>query len=127
MTQRTSSQGRLLAMGALGAAGIVVLWVGLTALTGKTYHLAPLLASLAPGLSARLLGAARRAYPLAAAAALSGAAVAALGWGLIVAWGIEPTATIVGDQRGGVTGEVLAGIVIGSVIGAAALRPVRGG
>lgn len=117
---------RQLVTGVLTAAGIVVLWVGLTALTGKTYHLAPLLAALAPGLSVRLLGAARRSYPLATSAALLGAAIAALGWGLIVAWGIEPSATIVGDQPGGVAGEVLAALVIGSAAGGAALRPAGG-
>lgn len=117
---------RQLVIGLLTAAGIVVVWIGLTGLTGKTYHFAPLIAALAPGLSVRLLGSARGSYPLAAEAALVGAAIAALGWALIVAWGIEPTATIVGEQPGGVAGEVLAGIAIGAVIGAAALRPVRG-
>lgn len=120
-------RGGSLGIGLAAAAGIVVLWVGLTALTGNTYHLAPLLAALAPGLSVRLLDAARRSYPLAAAAALLGASVSALAWGLIVAWGIEPTATIVSNQPGGVTGEVLVGILIGSAAGVAALRPVRGG
>lgn len=115
----------MLATGVAAAAGLAVLWIGLTALTGKTYHLAPLLTALAPGLSARLFGAARRSYPLAAAAALVGAAVAALGWGIIVAAEIEATATIVGDQPGGVGGEVVVAIALGSVLGGGALRPAR--
>jgi hypothetical protein len=126
MEARVPSPALLLGIGLVAAAGLVVLWVGLTALTGKTYHLAPLLAALAPGLSVRLLDAARRSYPLAAAAALLGASVSALAWGFIVAWQIEPTATIVSNQPGGVTGEVLVGILIGSAAGAATLRPVHG-
>lgn len=117
---------QVLRTGVLAAIGIVILWVALTALTGKTYHLAPLLAALAPGAAARMLGATRRSLPVAAAAALLGAAVAAIGWGLIVAWGVEPAATIVDGQPGGVAGEVLAGIALGSAVGAAALRPVPG-
>lgn len=102
---------------AVGAA-----WVGLTAATGKTYHLASLLAALAPGVFLRT-AAGRHGWPVALLAALLGVAIALAGWGVILAIDEEPTAVLFAGQPGGVFGEVLGGALIGGAIALAALRP----
>jgi hypothetical protein len=106
---------------ALGLAGV---WVAATALTGQTYHLAPLLTAFAPGLAARIVSGARGGA-LAAAAAALGAMAAAAGWGALLLLDIEPAATLLPAQPGGVRGEFLAGALLGAAAGAAALRPGR--
>jgi hypothetical protein len=108
----TASAARQVAVAIVAVALIDGLWLLLTSATGKTYHLAPLLAGAAPGLllrrsaSARLLGLAM------------GAATVAIGWAAIVLAGIEPTATIMRAQPGGVAGEVVGLGLIGLAVGA---------
>ena len=50
-----------------------------------------------------------------------GALSAVGGWGVIVALDIEPSATLLPEQPGGVFGEVLVGAVLGAALGAALL------
>ena len=94
------------------AVSIDAAWVLLTAATGKTYHLAPLLAATAPGFVMRA-----RPRPRLPALAI-GVIGVAVGWLLIVLSGIAPTATIVDGQPGGVAGEVVAFAALGLAIGA---------
>lgn len=96
----------------VAGACIVGAWVGLTAATGKTYHVAPLLAAAAPGFLLR--GHPRWRGP----ALVIGAIAVAGGWLLIVLAGIAPTATIVQGQPGGVGGEVIAFAALGLAVGA---------
>ena len=93
-------------------------WVGLTAATGKTYHLAPIVIAAVPGIAAR---AAERRVSWTLAAATGLIAVAA-GWAAIVAADAEPTATLAEGQPGGVEGEVVVGALIGATIAAFAAR-----
>lgn len=94
---------------------VVLAWVGLTATTGKTYHLASLLAALAPGLLPRAL-VGKLGWPVGVVGGVIGFAIAMAGWGVIVALGEEPTVTLFGGQPGGVFGEVLFGAIAGSLI-----------
>jgi hypothetical protein len=96
-------------------------WVALTAATGKTYHLAPIVIAAAPGIAAR---ATEREVSWTVAAATGLAAVAA-GWAVIVAADIEPSAMLVEGQPGGVEGEVVVGALIGAAISAFAARRPR--
>ena len=105
----------LLGFGA--ALALSAVWVGLTAWTAQTYHLAPVLVAAAPGFVAWSGGGAPLRYGPPGSFAL-GAAAAALGWIAIVVVGIEPTAALVDDQLGGVVGEVVVGGLLGGLIGA---------
>jgi hypothetical protein len=98
------------------AAAIAVIWIVLTAATGKTYHLTPPLIAAAPGAVARW-----RAPASATALGVmgSGLSTVALGWLVIVALRIEPDATVIAGQPGGVVGEVILGAVAGALVGAA--------
>ena len=108
------------ARGALTTGGavavvVVVAWVALTAATGKTYHLAPLLAALAPGVFARaMLG--RLGWAVGLVAGLLGFAIALGGWGIIVSLDERPSALLFDGQPGGVFGEVLGGALVGGAI-----------
>lgn len=95
------------------AAGIplAALWIGLTASTGKTYHLAPLLVGAAPGAVSRRLGV------RAGGAIWAGVASVGVAWLAIVAAGVEPSATIFERQPGGVPAEVVVFAALGLVIG----------
>ena len=105
------------------SAVIAAAWVGLTAWTGTTYHLAPLLAAAAPGYVARSAGwPSRSRGAVLAVVALAGVAVAG-GWAVIVAAGIEPTATLVHGQPGGVPAEVAVAALLGALLGIRQLKP----
>ncbi|MBA2567470.1 MAG: hypothetical protein H0V08_06735, partial [Thermoleophilaceae bacterium] len=79
-----------------------MLWVGLTALDGRTYHLAPALVAAAPAIAARFLGLpAGRGGPVAATLALAGVITVLAAWGLLELAGILPTATLWRGQPGG--------------------------
>lgn len=95
------------------ALALSALWVGLTALTRKTYHLAPVLIAAAPVIISA--GGRRRTTP----ASLLGLAAVGLGWLVIEVLDIEPTATFVDGQPGGVPGEVITGSLMGLAAGAA--------
>lgn len=89
-------------------------WVLLTAATGKTYHLAPLLAAAAPAAVVFTQGDGR--LPPAWLVAAIGLAAAAAGWLVILAAGIKPTATFVPGQPGGVWLEVAGGGLFGAAV-----------
>jgi hypothetical protein len=91
-----------------------IAWVALTATTGKTYHLAPLVIAAAPALLLRADGR-RLARGAAALLAAAGVLTTALAWTVIVASGEEPAATLLPDQPGGVAGEVIVGALAGAI------------
>jgi hypothetical protein len=101
--------------GAAAAVAVAAAWVLLTAVTAKTYHLAPVIVAAAPGLMLRLQerGAPRQAL---LAAALGGA-IALSGGLIIVVADFDLGSTIIRDQPGGVTGEVVTGALIGLLAG----------
>jgi len=109
-------------MAVAAAVAVAGVWIGLTAWTGKTYHLAPVLAAAAPAVVAR--GRGPVASPRVAFLAGAGVGVALGAWAALVALGIEPTATVVDRQPGGVAGEVVLGALAGAV-GAAASPLLR--
>ena len=109
---------RALAAGIGFAIAATAVWVALTAATGKTYHLAPIVIAAAPGITAR---AAEREVSWSVVAA-TGLIAVAVGWAVIVATNIEPTATLAEGQPGGVEGEVVLGALIGAAISAFAAR-----
>ena len=114
-----------LAVAGLAGAPPAALWVALTALTGKTYQLAPRLWRERPSaLSLVLTGRftwqrARLLLPTA------GMETVAAGWLVIALAGIEPEATLVPRQSGGVLGEVVAGALVGAVAGGVLLARQR--
>jgi uncharacterized membrane protein YiaA len=96
---------------------LVGLWLALTALTGKTYHLAPAIIALAPGLVVRAdESAGETATSVALTLAIGPVAVAA-GWVAIVAAGVRPHTTLFPDQPGGVATEVAVAAVAGLLAG----------
>jgi len=97
---------------------LAVLWVGLTALDGRTYHLAPALVAAAPAIAARFLGLpAGRGGPVAATLALAGVITVLAAWGLLELAGILPTATLWRGQPGGVRAEIAVATVVGALAG----------
>jgi hypothetical protein len=96
----------------LAGVPFALLWVGLTAYTGKTYHVAPLLVAAAPGILARRAAAPPRG------AFWAGLATFAAGWVVILVAGIEPSATMFAHQPGGVAAETAAFGALGAAVGA---------
>jgi uncharacterized membrane protein AbrB (regulator of aidB expression) len=114
-----------LVAGAAFAFALAALWVVLTALTGKTYHLAPGLIAWVPGLTFGLFrhgladGATRRArLGLASVASMLGVFAVAAGWAVIAVDGVTPSATVFAAQPGGVGGEVALAALLGALLGA---------
>lgn len=91
---------------------VAVGWVALTAATGRTYHLAPIVAAAAPGVLARALD-----LPP-SRAVLAGLLAAAAGWLSILILGVEPRATLWPGQPGGVRVETAVFVALGLAIGA---------
>jgi hypothetical protein len=116
---------RPIVLGAAAALAFAALWVGLTALTGNTYHLAPLVVAAVPGWMLRLWHEAA-GQPLAedaeahavGAVVATGVSAVALGWIAIAAGGSAPTATILSDQPAGVPGEIVFFMALGLFIAA---------
>lgn len=90
-------------------------WIALTAATGKTYHLAPLLGAIAPALTIRAVLGTRIGASSGLVLGTLGAALMLGAWGLIVALDIEPHATLADGIPGDVFGEVVIGAAIGLV------------
>ena len=113
---------------ALGWAWLAVvppaaLWVALTALDGRTYHLAPLVVAAAPGVAARAFGAptglvGRRL-------AIVGILACACAWAVIELLDVVPSATLLHDQPGGVRAEVAVSSASGALVGVLASRRPR--
>jgi hypothetical protein len=98
---------------------LAVLWLGLTALDGRTYHVAPALVAAAPAIAARLLGLpAGRGGPVAASLALAGIATVLAAWALLELAGIVPSATLWVGQPGGVRAEIAVASALGALAGA---------
>jgi uncharacterized membrane protein YiaA len=125
---------RSLVAGVGAALALAALWVGLTALTGKTYHLAPGLIAYAPGFTVRLFqrdvledAPPRTRLRMAARASALGLLIVGAGWAVIAAEGIEPSATVFAGQPGGVAAEVVLAALVGALLGArrVARRPRR--
>ena len=87
--------------------------MALNAATGKTYHLAPLLAAAAPGVLRRALDA-----PAPRAAVTAGLIAVLIGYGGLLVAGIEPPFTLWQGQPGGVCVEVATFAALGLAIGA---------
>jgi hypothetical protein len=102
---------------------LAALWVALTALEGRTYRLAPLLAAAAPGVAARILGV--RAEVVVRSVVVAGLLTAAIAWGVIEVLGIVPSAMLWDGQPGGVRAEVAAVAVAGALGGMFAARPPK--
>ncbi len=95
-----------------------MLWLGLTALDGRTYHLAPALIAAAPAIAARLLGLpADRGGVVAVTLALAGITTVLAAWGLLELAGILPTATLWAGQPGGVRAEIAVSAALGALAG----------
>ena len=93
-------------------------WIALTAATGKTYHLAPLLGALGPALTARSILGTRLGWLTGLTLGGAGALLMLTSWGIIVALDMEPTATLTDGIPGGVLGEVVIGGAAGAIISA---------
>lgn len=93
-------------------------WIGLTAATSKTYHLAPLLGAIGPGLTVRSLLGTRLGRLNGLMLGVAGALLMLGAWGLIVALDLEPTAILSDSIPGGVFGEVLIGAGAGALLSA---------
>jgi hypothetical protein len=130
---------RPLILGAALALLSAAAWVALTAVTGKTYHVAPLVVAAAPGWVLRWWHEAEgRELPSGASAltsvlvAVIGAASVAAGSLAILATGTHLSATIIPDQPGGVVGETVFFSALGlfvsarSVARAGCARGMRG-
>ena len=102
---------------------LAALWVALTALDGRTYHLAPLIAAAAPGVAARILGA--RAAVIVRSVVAAGLLTAAIAWAAIEVLGIVPSTTLWDGQPGGVRAEVAAAALAGALVGMFAARPPK--
>lgn len=107
-------------LAALTGIGVALLvgggWIALTAATGKTYHLAPLLGALAPALTPRAVFGTRLGATSGLVLGSVGAALMLGAWGLIVALDIQPGATLADNIPGEVFGEVVIGAVLGFAI-----------
>ena len=99
--------------GAAYMLGATALWVVLALSTDRTYHLAPVIIAAVPGVIARV-SEREVSWPL---AVIPGLIAVAIGWAVIVAADAEPTTTLIEDQWGGVTGEVIGGAIIGALAG----------
>jgi len=98
-----------------GAAFVAVAtatWVALTLATDSTYHLAPVVIAVAPGVIARV-SETKISWPL---AILPGLIAVAVGWAVIVGADAEPATTLAEGQPGGVEGEVVIGAIVGAAI-----------
>ena len=102
-------------LGAATAAVAVAVWVALTARSGVTYHLFPLVIAASVGFMSRLSGAPLR--PLEAATSTAGGLLTvAAGWLVLVILDETPTATFSADQPGGVPGETAAFALLGTAL-----------
>ncbi len=100
---------------AVAAVVAAAVWVVLTARSGVTYHLFPLVIAASVGFVSRLSGAPLR--PLEAAAAIGGGVLAvAAGWLALVMLDETPTATFIADQPGGVPGETVIFALLGAAL-----------
>ena len=101
-----------------GRIAIIVsgLWIALTAVTSKTYHLAPLLGAIAPALTVRAVMGTKLGWLNGLALGSIGAAFMFGAWGIILVLDIKPSTTL----TEGIPGDVFGEVVIGSALALAA-------
>jgi hypothetical protein len=96
------------------------LWIALTALDGRTYHLAPIVVAAAPGIAARALG--LSISLVSPSLIVVGIVTTGLAWAVIELIGVAPSATLWHGQPGGVRAEVVVATIVGALLGALAVR-----
>jgi hypothetical protein len=97
---------------------VAAVWIGRTALDGRTYHLAPVLVAAAPGFAARLLGLSVLGSGVVGASVVMAGVIAALGaWGFLELTGLATTATLWPGLPGGVRAEIAGAIGLGALAG----------
>lgn len=111
---RGASAVQVVLLGLAAALAVAGLWIALTAATEKTYHLAPVIAAAAPALVAGAFSHPVLPARSAVLAVAAGLIAVVVGWALIEALDIAPSATILDDQPGGVRGEVVVGALLGA-------------
>ena len=109
--------------GAAFLAAATAVWVALTLATDRTYHLAPVVIAIAPGVIARA-SERRIGFVLASIPRL---VATAIGWAIILAADAQPTATLWEGQSGGGEGEVIVGAGVGAAASTLIGRSFRPG
>ena len=115
--QQTTLTGDL-ALGTAAAALAATIFVALTAATGATYHLFPLVIAAAPALLPRLLFARPLTPGRTRLAAALGLAAVAAAWLALVLLHQMPRTTFFEGQPGGVPGEFVAFGLLGALAAA---------
>ena len=101
---------------------VAALWIGVAALDGRTYHLAPALVAAAPGVAGRLLGLSVLGSGVAGATVVVAGVTTALGaWGFLGLTGLATTATLWPGLPGGVRAEIGGAIALGALGGLVAI------
>lgn len=99
------------------AAIFAAIFVVLTANTGTTYHLFPLVIAAAPGVLPRLLQDVPLSSRAGTVAMMLGATAVVVAWITLVALDEMPHVTLIGDQPGGVEGEFVVFGLLGAFAG----------
>jgi hypothetical protein len=101
---------------------VAALWIGVTALDGRTYHLAPALVAAAPGFAGRLLGLSVLGSGVVGATVIVAGVMTALGaWGFLELTGLATTATLWPGLPGGMRAEIVGAIALGALGGLVAI------
>ncbi len=116
MSSQVQTSGSLW-VGVGGAAVAAVLFVLLTANTGTTYHLFPLVIAAAPGVLPRLIFDRPLNARQGTLATLLGIVAVGVAWGALELLGEMPSATLLSDQPGGVRGEFAVFGILGALAG----------
>lgn len=114
----TSGEFSGIGVGIVGAIAAAAIFVVLTASTGTTYHLFPLLIGFVPAGLPRVLAERPIARRGAVIAALVGIAAVGAAWLTLEVLDEMPSATVIGDQPGGVAGEFVLFGAVGALLGA---------
>ena len=112
-----TAEGGSIAIGIIGAIVAGALFVVLTASTGTTYHLFPLLIAFVPGGLPRVMSEHSISSRDGMVAAVVGFAAVIAAWLAMVVIDEMPTATLISDQPGGVGGEFVLFGGVGAIVG----------
>ena len=104
-------------IGVLGAAVAAAIFIVLTASTGTTYHLFPLLIGFVPGGLPRVLADRPISPREGTMATVAGILAVGAAWLVLVILDEMPAATLIADQPGGVGGEFVLFGVLGAIVG----------
>lgn len=111
---------------ALTAGGVpTAAWVGLTIQTGLTYHLAPGVIAALPGYALAWSLERPPSRMTMVLTALGGIGLVAAGWLALELKDAVPTATFVDNQPGGVQGEMVAFMLLGSAFAVRAMLRIH--